>query len=62
MKDENALNESDKAWSAKIAVLTADMLVRAKLVAPGDEKRATKIVADEIYVRLRMEDRPPSSN
>lgn len=62
MKDQDTSNQSDKAWSQKIAGLVADMLVRAKLVAPGDVKRATEIVANEIHIRLRMEDRPPSSN
>jgi hypothetical protein len=54
--------EIDSAWSRHIAILAGDPLVRAKIVAGADLDRAIEIVAEEIGVRLSLEDRPNSDN
>jgi len=53
------MNEaSDAAWSKKIAGLVIDALVTARILPLAEVERATKIAAEEIYVRLALRDRP----
>jgi hypothetical protein len=53
-----AQGEVDKTWSRKVAVLAVDALLDAKIVTKSDFERAVDIVAEEIFVRLGMGDRP----
>ena len=46
-------------WCLKVAGLGVDELVRARLIPESDFDRATKIVAEEIFVRLCANDLPP---
>jgi hypothetical protein len=57
-----AQGEIDKEWSRGVAVLGVDELVRAKIVGAPDFDRAVEIVAEEILVRLALEDRPTADN
>jgi hypothetical protein len=50
------------AWSRSVASLATDALMRAGLLSSGDVSRATDIAAEEIYVRLALEDRPDRTN
>ena len=54
--------EIDIEWSRGIAVLCVDELARAKIVGAPDFDRAVEIVAEEILVRLTLEDRPTADN
>jgi hypothetical protein len=47
-------------WCLKVASLGVDELARAKLVPQNELERATKIVAEEIFVRLCAGDMPPA--
>lgn len=49
---------ADLAWSSAVSELAVDGLVRANIVASTDFERAAAIVAEEIYVRLAIQDRP----
>ena len=51
--------KTQASWSEEVAALSVDMLVDHELVAKEDFDRATKIVAQEILVRLNMGDYPP---
>lgn len=57
MTEEHLNHAADAAWSRKVAVLAVDSLVEAKIVARVDFDRAVDIVAEEILVRLTMDDR-----
>jgi len=46
-------------WCLSVAGLGVDELVRAGLIATGEFERARKIVAEEIFVRLCLNDLPP---
>ena len=48
----------DKEWSEKVAGLAVDGLVTAKLLPPESFALAVEIVAEEILVRLCLDDRP----
>jgi len=48
-----------KQWCSDVAALAADALVDAKLVRHEECDRATEIIAEEILVRLCLEDYPP---
>jgi hypothetical protein len=48
-----------REWCDKVAVLGVDVLLDAGLVAKGDLKRASDIVAEELLVRLCLHDYPP---
>jgi hypothetical protein len=48
-----------REWCEKVAVLGIDVLVDAGLVASADLKRASTIVAEELFVRLCLRDYPP---
>ena len=52
------MREGDKEWSASIAELIADALLDAKLIQANDLQGAIDIAAEEIFVRLSMNDRP----
>jgi hypothetical protein len=55
-------DEIHVAWSRSIAELAMDALVTAKIVVKDDYVRAVGIAAEEIYVRLTMQDRPDREN
>ena len=48
--------EIDTEWSRSVAGLAVDALVRAKIVGQADFDRACAIVAEEILVRLCLEE------
>jgi hypothetical protein len=50
------MNDSD--WSKKIAVLIVGALVDAEIVSKSEVSRAANIAAEEIRIRLSMNDRP----
>jgi hypothetical protein len=51
-------DEICKDWSGRVAALVIDALMDHKIVAKADFDRATKIAAEEIFVRLVIRDRP----
>ncbi|MGC9505238.1 hypothetical protein [Baaleninema sp.] len=51
--------QTKKSWSQNVASLGVDMLVDNGLIKKEDFELATEIVAEEIWVRLTMEDYPP---
>jgi hypothetical protein len=58
------MNENDaltKQWCEKVAALAVDRLLDAGLVRRDDLVGATAIVAEEVFVRLCLEDYPPRS-
>jgi hypothetical protein len=55
-------DEIDAAWSRSVAELAIDALVTAKIMEKDDFSRAVAIAAEEIYVRLIMQDRPDREN
>lgn len=48
-----------RKWCYKVAVLGVDAIVDGGIVAKGDFKRASEIVANELFVRLCIHDYPP---
>ncbi len=54
--------EIDKAWSRSVAALAVHELMAAKIVPQADAERAIGIVAEEIFVRLSLDDRPDATN
>ena len=48
-----------KQWCDDVAALATDALVDAKLLGRQEVDRATEIIAEEILVRLALEDYPP---
>ncbi|GGF46173.1 hypothetical protein GCM10007301_02080 [Azorhizobium oxalatiphilum] len=66
MEKRNTQGNSDEEWSrrmASIAIATISV-AQPKIVELSDEQwlRCTEIVAEEIYVRLRIGDRPLGDN
>jgi hypothetical protein len=55
-------DEMDKDWSRQVAELATDALVTAGLLPRDRLEQANAIVAEEIYVRLAMRDRPDRNN
>jgi predicted RNA-binding protein associated with RNAse of E/G family len=53
-------SKTQASWSEEVAALGVDMLVDHGLIQREDFERATKIVAEEILVRLRIGDYPPA--
>jgi hypothetical protein len=53
-----AQGENEADWCRRVAELAVDMLVRTNIVGKADFDRASAIVAEEIGVRLSLEDRP----
>jgi len=51
---------TQKSWSERVAGLGVDVLIDNGLIKKEDCDRATKIVAEEILVRLSLGDCPPS--
>lgn len=47
-----------ESWSNDIAALVSDALVDAGLLKREDMARANEIIAEEIWVRLNMGDKP----
>lgn len=60
MADEDDRIYQDKEWSRRIAGIAIATLVVSKAVTLTEEQTAlcTKIVAEEIYIRLIIGDRP----
>jgi hypothetical protein len=50
-----------RAWCDRVAALGVDALVDAGLVAKGEFKNAAAIAAEELFVRLGLDDYPPRS-
>ena len=48
-----------RTWSKQVAVLAVDVLLDAGIISQPEFERAVDIVAEEIYVRLSLEDYPP---
>ena len=46
-------------WCGRVAVFGVDMLVDYGLISKDDFEKATAIVAEEIHVRLCLNDYPP---
>ena len=55
-------DDTIESWSRKVAILAVDELVNAGLVRRDDFESAVAIAAEEIQVRLAMEDYPPIEN
>ena len=55
-------DEIDTAWSRSMASLAVDALMRAEVISKNEIERALAIVAEEIYVRLALRDRPDREN
>jgi hypothetical protein len=55
-------NEIDAAWSQSVAGIASATLIYAKILTEADKDRATKIIAEEILVRLTAGDRPDRKN
>jgi hypothetical protein len=55
--DENA--SSVRNWCEKVAALGVDALADAGLLLKSDLEQAARIVAEELFVRLCLEDNPP---
>ncbi|MDB5336693.1 MAG: hypothetical protein JWN70_2312 [Planctomycetaceae bacterium] len=49
-----------REWCAKIAGLGVDVLVDAGLLAKDEFEPASRIVAEELFVRLCLHDYPPT--
>ena len=49
---------NDKDWSRSVAELAADMLVDAGLIQQAKFDQATEVIAEEVLVRLCLNDRP----
>lgn len=58
MNQREPTDAADMEWSRQIAVLAVDGLYMAKMITRDQLKRAVDIVAEEIFVRLTMNDRP----
>lgn len=52
----------DEAWSRSVAALAVHGLTAANIVHEADAERAVAIVAEEILVRLCLQDRPDARN
>jgi hypothetical protein len=55
-------DEIDAIWSRSVANLAVAALLNAKLIKSEDLDRGAAIVAEEILVRLALQDRPDQSN
>jgi len=55
-------SEIDQAWSRSVATIAATTLIHAKILNETDHDRATAIIAEEIFVRLTVGDRPDREN
>jgi hypothetical protein len=51
---------ADKAWSRRVASIALTTCVHAKALAPEQVQPCLEIVAEEIFIRLVIGDRPPS--
>jgi hypothetical protein len=56
---QKVANDPHMVWCLKIAGLAVDELAHASLMPSSDFERAKKIIAEEIYVRLCLNDVPP---
>ena len=52
-------NEEVETWSNKVATLAVDMLVDYGFVKTEEFEKASEVVAEEILVRLLLNDYPP---
>ncbi len=50
--------QNDKEWSEMIGELSADVLVDAGIIDKENFILASKIIAEEVWVRLLLGDRP----
>jgi len=48
------------AWCLRVASLGVDELLKATLIPKSEFDRAKKIIAEEIFVRLCLDDLPPA--
>jgi hypothetical protein len=55
-------NEIDSAWSLSVARFASTTLIHANILTEAEKDRATKIIAEEILVRLIAGDRPDREN
>jgi hypothetical protein len=55
-------SEIDSAWSLSVAGVACATLIDAKILTEAEKDRATKIIAEEILVRLIAGDRPDREN
>jgi hypothetical protein len=56
----NTNEEALQTWCDSIAGLVADALVDGGMVQHSDFKQAAEIISEEIWVRLLINDYPPS--
>jgi len=49
---------ADKEWCDKVAILSADALVDAKLIKKEEVLLAAAVIAEELLVRLSLSDCP----
>ena len=54
--------ETILTWSEVVAALAADILLDRQLIKKEDIGEATAVIAEEIHVRLCLNDYPPQSN
>jgi hypothetical protein len=55
-------NEIDSAWRLSVAGVVSATLIHAKISTEAEKDLATKIIAEEILVRLIPGDRPDREN
>jgi len=60
LDEQEARSAADKIWSRKVASIALHTCVHAKALAPEQVERCIEIVAEEIFVRLVIGDRPPT--
>jgi hypothetical protein len=54
-----SVGQEQEEWSKVIAELVVDGLIHSGVVKKEDADRAIEIAAEEIFVRLCLEDYPP---
>jgi hypothetical protein len=53
--------KTDQEWSVRIGNISAATLVVAGVMTESQRERAAAIIAEEVFVRLSLRDRPPSN-
>jgi hypothetical protein len=53
-------SKTDQKWSAQIGNVSASTLVAAGVLPASERDRAAAIIAEEVLVRLSLNDRPAS--
>jgi hypothetical protein len=54
-------SKTDREWSNRVGRISAATLVVAGVLPEQQQERAAAIIAEEVYVRLSIGDRPPSN-